>query len=87
MFAPLDLISCVSFLSHVSWKQNLPVSSAESLFCHEISFFFFYPVLRRPTPQSMFDLNVLGSTTHKVHGLPTPHKLYGAQLWFYLGSA
>ena len=51
------------------------------------TFFFFYPVLRRPTPQSMFDLNVLGSTTHKVHGLPTPHKLYGAQLWFYLGSA
>ena len=48
---------------------------------------FFYLVSRRPTPQSMFDLNVLGSTTHKVHGLPTPHKLYGAQLWFYLGSA
>ena len=45
-------------------------------------FFFFNLVSRRPTPQSMFDLNVLGSTTHKVHGLPTPHKLYDAQLWF-----
>ena len=45
--------------------------------------FFFYLVSRRPTPQSMFDLNVLGSTTRKVHGLPTPHKLYDAQLWFF----
>ena len=46
-------------------------------------FLFFYLVSRRPTPQSLFDLNVLGSTPHKVHGLPTPHKLYDAQLWFF----
>ena len=38
-------------------------------------------MLRRPTPQSMFDLKVPGSTTHKVHGSATPHKLYDAQLW------
>ena len=44
------------------------------------SFFFFNPLLRRPTPHSMFDLKVLGSTTHKVHGSATPHKLYDAQL-------
>ena len=31
-------------------------------------FYFFYPMLRRPTPQSMLDLKVLGSTAHKVHG-------------------
>ena len=30
--------------------------------------FFFNPMLRRPTPLSLFDLKVLGSTAHKVHG-------------------
>ena len=30
--------------------------------------FFFNPMLLRPTPQSLFDLIVRGSTSHKVHG-------------------
>ena len=39
----------------------------------EGKFFFLIPMLRRPTPQILFDLKVLGSTAHKVHGSATPN--------------
>ena len=45
--------------------------------------FFFNPLLRRPTPQSMFDFLLQSSTPRNVHGYATPHILHDVKpCWF-----
>ena len=48
-----------------------------------LRYFFLNPVLRRPTPHSMFGFNLHCSTPSKVHGYATRHILHDVQLcWF-----